>query len=201
MFNHRRFVVDLHMQTKHLLHIWGGGICMIEDDVNMHNCRWHFWLPSPAAQPFGAGHAWKRLAVLTGTLPAPAAELNRPDTELLLPLEQHKPAVIISPSSPCARRDTCDTRWGGWNHQFHMSPLSSLHGAAQQTQRFCLGVFSVFLKSPMHQGRTSHSLVNSSWFICSCPHISSHSSISSKSASVLVHWRLCSKNGTSTSTY
>lgn len=39
ILDHCRFVVDLHMQTKHLLHTWGGGICVIEDDVNMHNCK------------------------------------------------------------------------------------------------------------------------------------------------------------------
>lgn len=34
-----RFVADLHKQTKHLQHAQGGGICMTEDDENMHNCR------------------------------------------------------------------------------------------------------------------------------------------------------------------
>lgn len=153
-------------------------ICIIVDDI--------FSLPSPAAQPFGAGHAWKRFAVLTGRLPGRAAELNRPDIELLFLLEQHKSGIITSPGSPCAHR----------GHVWHslrglkqwVPPLSSPHVAAQEIQRFCLGVFSLFLKSPVHQGVTSHNCINSSWFICSCPHISSHSSFSRKSPGVLVHW-------------
>lgn len=193
MFDHRRFVVDLHTQTKHLLHIWGGGICMIEDDENMHNCRWHFSLPSPAAQPFGAGHAWKRFAVLTGRLPGRAAELNHRDIKLLFLLEQHKSGIIISPSSPCARRGHIWHSLRGLKPWVpHVTSEFTSCGSSRES-KICLWVFSVFLQSPVHQGVTSHNSVDSSWFIYSCPHISSHSSISRKSPGVLVHWRLCSK--------
>lgn len=123
MFDHRRFVADLHMQTKHLLHIWDGEICMIEDDENMHNCRWHFSLPSPAAQPFGAGHAWKRFAALTGRLWGWTAE----SLSFCFFLSNINLVQSSHQAAPVLTEDTHGTCWGGWNHEFHMLPLSSPH--------------------------------------------------------------------------
>lgn len=114
MLDHWRFVVDLHLQTKHALHTWGGGICITEDDENMHNCPWHFSFPRPAAQNFGSGRAWKRLA--RGRLPGRAAERSLQDIKLLFLLEQHKSGLIISPRRPCARRGHARHDWGGWNN-------------------------------------------------------------------------------------